>query len=200
MSDEEVEIFAARLRLQPGMTLCEMGSASGALLSRLAAKVMPGGKLIATNIDTQALAETRTVVIGAGYDASILTTYLATPDAWAPGLADGTCDALYSRMVIHMIPEAVVLGTYIGQWARALKPGGLMFMADHNPDSGPLDGPRRPISNVPWGGMVVVPQETEVAQITAGGFDLIDGPFEHKFIDNGYGAVYTPQFGNSSRR
>ena len=110
MSDEEVEIFAARLRLQPGMTLCEMGSASGALLSRLAAKVMPGGKLIATNIDTQALAETRTVVIGAGYDASILTTYLATPDAWAPGLADGT-DFLWKSTKFLVRPIARLLGS-----------------------------------------------------------------------------------------
>ena len=39
----------------------------------------------------------------------------------------------------------------------------------------------------------VVPQWTEVAQITSRGFKLLDGPFDHAFFDGGYGAVYTPE-------
>ena len=38
--DGEVEVFATRLGLRPGMTLCEMGSANGALISRLGRKVI----------------------------------------------------------------------------------------------------------------------------------------------------------------
>ena len=56
--DAEVEMFAQRLKLKPGMTLCEMGSANGALMSRLAPRVMPGGKLVATSPVRQELAAT----------------------------------------------------------------------------------------------------------------------------------------------
>ena len=38
--------------------------------------------------------------------------------------------------------------------------------------------------------MPVVPQETEVEEITSGGFVLVDGPFEHSFYAGGYGALY----------
>lgn len=92
--DGEIEVFAHKLQLKPGMTLCEMGSADGTLMSRLAPKVMPGGKLVATSIKRQELAATADRVDAAGIDAdSVLTTIHATEDHWAPGLPDGTCDA-----------------------------------------------------------------------------------------------------------
>ena len=67
----------------------------------------------------------------AGYDASaILTTYLATNDAWAPGLADSACDALYSRMVIHMIPEDAQFSD---------RPGGYIYRRYQRTDDPTLD-------------------------------------------------------------
>ena len=39
--------------------------------------------------------------------------------------------------------------------------------------------------------MSVIPQDTETALIVAGGFRLVDGPFEHRYFGAGYGAVYT---------
>ena len=193
--DEEARVFAARLSLKPGMTLCEMGSANGALLSKLAPYVMPGGRLVATSILKAELSATADAINKIGLDAdAVLTTYLATSRAWAPGLSDGSCDALYSRMVIHMIPKPTV-AVYIPQWRKALNPGSLMFHTDHNPMDGGTTGPRRPITNlfgfVPM--MPVVPQETEVAEILNGGpFQLVDGPFAHEFFHMGYGAVYSP--------
>ena len=34
-------------------------------------------------------------------------------------------------------------------------------------------------------------QDTEAAQIVAGGFELLEGPFAHPYYAGGYGAVYT---------
>ena len=190
--EAEVKVFASRMQLRPGMTLCEMGSANGALIKRLAPMVMPGGKLVATSINRAELKATAKAIDSIGLDSdAVLSTYLANDDTFAPGLADGTCDVLYSRMVIHMIPEASV-AKYVPQWIRAMKPGGLMFMTDHNPmDGGPLDGPRRPIM---FNLMPVIPQLTEIKQLTAdtyaGSFELVDGPFEHPYYAGGYGAVY----------
>ena len=108
-------------------------------------------------------------------------------------MPEGACDALYSRMVIHMIPEAVFLKAYIPQWAKSVRINGTMFMTDHNPTDGkPLTGPRRPMDASFFNYMMVVPQWTEVEQITSRGFQLIDGPFDHDYFDGGYGAVYTP--------
>ena len=200
--DAEVEMFAQRLKLKPGMTLCEMGSANGALMSRLAPRVMPGGKLVATSPVRQELAATADAVDRAGVDAdSTLTTYHATDDHWAPGLPDGSCDALYSRMVIHMLPDDTFQERYIGQWARALKPGARMCMADHNPLVPHVTtGPKRPLvaffgGKIKLVGMDVWPEETEVALITRDHFDLIAGPFAVKYFEGGYGAVYSPRKG-----
>jgi len=191
----EANVFAAELRLRPGMTLCEMGSANGALMTALAPSVMPGGKLVATSIERAELEATASALRASGIDDTALSVYLATDTEWAPGLPDGTCDALYSRMVIHMIPEPVILNYYIAQWARALAPGGLMFMTDHNPLDGTTTGPRKGMLSL--GGfslfMEVVPEETEVAQITASRFELEKGPFKHPFFSMGYGAVYRPR-------
>ena len=98
-----------------------------------------------------------------------------------------------SRMVYHMIPEAVAQ-SYPAQWRRSLKPGGVLFITDHNPMDGGITGPRRPIMKLFGliGFMPVVPQETEVAEIVAGGFELIDGPSEHPFYQGGYAATYAP--------
>ena len=185
--DAEAQVFAERLNLRPGMTLCEMGSANGDVMAALAPYVMPGGRFVATSIAEAELRATRKRVRAAV--GAVVTTYLANDAEWAPGLPDGTCDALYSRMVIHMIPKATS-DLYIPQWARALKPGSLMFMTDHNPMDGTTSGPRKAMT--PLMPMSVIPQETEVAEIAGGGFDLVDGPFAHPFYMAGYGAVYTP--------
>jgi hypothetical protein len=96
-----------------------------------------------------------------------------------------------SRMVIHMVKDSII-ETYIPQWSQSLKPGGRMFMTDHNPADGTTSGPRQPIlykfGILPM--MSVLPQDTEVARIVAGGFRVLEGPFPHPYFLGGYGAVY----------
>ena len=126
-----------------------------------------------------------------------LTTYKATDESWAPGMPDGACDVIYSRMVYHMLPIAVAQ-SYPAQWRRSLKPSGKAFITDHNPltmrASGERTGPRRPIISIAgWGPMPVVPQYTDQAEIEAGGFVTVEGPFPWEFYEGGYGAVYVPE-------
>ena len=183
-------MFAQHMSLESGMSLCEMGSANGAVISRLGQKVMPGGKLYATAPLEAELAATRTAVADAGLGG--VATYKATDASWAPGLLPGSCDVIYSRMVYHMISKDVV-AAYIPQWAAALKPGGKLFMADHNPLDGGIDGPRRPIGVVLGIGLMpVVPSLTEIDEIVAGGFELLDGPIEWPYYSGGYAALYAP--------
>ena len=152
---------------------------------------MPGGSLVATAPVDAELEATRAAVEAAGLGS--VRTFKATAAAWAPGLPAAACDAIYSRMVIHMIPEDVV-HAYIPLWRASLKPTGRMLMADHNPMDGGTTGPRRPMMTllglIPL--MQVVPADTEVEEITSlGPFTLAEGPFDHPFFMGGYGAVYT---------
>ena len=102
-------------------------------------------------------------------------------------------------VIIHTVQDSII-ETYIPQWATSLKPGGRMFMTDHNPLDGGTTGPKRPIDwkfgIIPL--MWVLPQETEVARITEGGFKLLQGPFEHPYYAGGYGAVYTTTVAKSA--
>ena len=215
--EAEAAAYASALRLRPGMTVCEMGAADGALLARVGKRVMPGGTLIATAPSKAELAATSAAAAAAGLGK--VQTFLATPTKWALGLPPRSCDAIYSRMVIHMV-RATTIKVYIPQWAAALRPGGRMFMTDHEPYDGGhpggstrwfdwagalargiwlrdqpgwVDRRCRPVGHqlgvLP--GMYVLPSETEVAEIVAGGFELLEGPHDHPYFGNGYGAVYT---------
>ena len=67
-------------------------------------------------------------------------------------------------------------------------------MTDHNPLDGGHDGPSRPIEwkfgIIPM--MFVLPQNTEVKEMTAGGhLRVTDGPFDYPFFGGGYGVLYT---------
>ena len=189
--ESEVKVFADKMGpLAPGMTLCEMGAADGTLLVRLGPLVMPGGRLMATSPLDRELDAMSKAVVQAGM-AGALTTFKATDDDWAPGMPDGSCDVIYSRMVYHMIPAAAAR-RYPAQWKRSLKAGGKLFITDHNPLDGGTTGPRRPILEIGglFGLMPVVPQETEQAEIEAGGFVATDGPFAHPFYAGGFAAVY----------
>lgn len=188
--DAEAMAYARHLALRPGMTICEMGAADGSLLARVGKFVMPGGALVATAPKRAELVATTRAVKRAGL--GTVRTFLATSHEWAPGLAPHTCDAIYSRMVIHMV-DIRVIRRYVPQWASALKPGGRMFATDHNPSDGTHSGPARPIEYrlfvIPM--MWVLPQDTEVAEVTAGHhFRVREGPFEYPFYVGGYGVVY----------
>ena len=185
--DAEVAFFSSKLQLQPGMTICEMGAADGTLLVRLGGKVMPGGKLVGTSPLDVELKAMRAAVEEAGMGQA-LSTYQASDENWAPGMPDDTCDVIYSRMVYHMIPKAVAT-SYPAQWKSSLKHGGRLYITDHNPMDGTTTGPRKPIF---LSFMPVVPEETEVGEIEAGGFTALGGPRPHPFYSGGYGCVYVP--------
>lgn len=187
----EAKAFASHLQLQPGQTICEMGSANGVLMARVGRHVMPGGALVATAPHRAELMATLKAVSDAGL--GNVRTYLATGNDWAPGLAPQTCDAIYSRMVVHMV-NLRTIRRYVPQWAAALRPGGLMLMIDPNPADGGHDGPPRPIEYrfgvLPE--MQVLPQDTEIAEVCKGGhFRVVHGPFEYPWIQGGFGVVYS---------
>ena len=190
--EAEIIVFARVMDLRSGMTICEMGAADGTLLSRLAPYVMPGGALYATAPLDREVRAMRQTLDKAGFGES-LTTFKATDEDWAPGLPARSCDAIYSRMVYHMLSPGTAK-RYARQWKASLAPQGKLFVTDHNPLDGGTTGPRRPIVAIVGGigFMPVVPQETEKEEIEeAGGFVATLGPTHHPFYEGGYTGLCT---------
>ena len=131
--EAETALFSSYLNLRPGMTICEVGVGDGTLLASLGKRVMPNGHVIGTSINQAELDSATSKVLDAGIPSNALTTYRATNRDWAPGMPSRTCDAIYSRMVYHMIPKEVGM-RYISQWRDSLTDGGSLFFTDRAPD------------------------------------------------------------------
>lgn len=175
--DGEVAKLVELLQLKPGMTYCEMGGGDGQFMVALGKAVKPGGHVIVTEgfeITVQAL---KTQAENAHIDVS---TVLAT-DA-RMGLPADACDAIFSRMVYHMIDEKVAVETYLPQLSQALKPGGQMLIIDHDPDNG---GKTRADASITFRmpnmhdehsemhhKMPVVPRQQEIEEFTSAGLAL----------------------------
>ena len=89
---EEVKFLSDLLRLEPGMTVCEMGLGEGDLLAGMANHVH-GLKLVGTTADDNSDA-VRLKFHKLGLQ---LNLYLAVYESFAPGLPQSSCDVLLSR-------------------------------------------------------------------------------------------------------
>ena len=178
----EAAAIAASLGLKPGMTVCEMGPGDGTLLAKLYASVSPHGKLVAASPVEDELVRTACTAAHAKVQGE-LTTHLSSEEHWAPGLPNGTCDAIYVRFVVHILPNAA-LARYMVQWAQALSPGGRLLVVSLNESRTSLGSALTTVST----------QDAQVAQMTASGFALIGIPSSHPFpyVDGCYQALYTP--------
>lgn len=182
--DEEIAQIGALLRLAPGMTYCEMGGGNGKFMVPLGKQVMPGGKVVVTEVVNNSLAVMETAARNAGFEASAV---LAN-DTWL-GMPDNTCDVIFSRMVYHMINETVAVGTYLWQLRQALKQGGHMLILDHNPDNGATTRVNASLKGKMDHRMRVVPIMQEIREFTKAGFALTQ-MLEWPFFHYGYGLMW----------
>ena len=206
--DGEVAFLVEKLKIGPGMTVCEVGSANGLLLNAVA-KHAPGGSFAATSIKQEELNATAAELAKSGLQ---VATYLATDELFAPGIPVASCDVLFARMIYHMLSNETA-ARYAKQWRKALKSKGRMLIADHNPAAGAdrdlawnvilginpwadyapkqlESGPRLPITNTM--GMVVVPQQTEVYELTKNGpFEVLEGPAKYIYFELGFYTLFS---------
>lgn len=124
--DGEAERVAALAGVSPGQTVAELGAGRGEMARVMAHKVLPGGRLIVTELDEARLADLRAMVSAEGW--GHVAVQLGDPTGTA--LPADCCDLLYLRHVFHHFGDPAAM-------ARALHdsvaPGGRVVVIDFEP-------------------------------------------------------------------
>lgn len=151
---DEAERLARVLRLQPSMTIAEIGAGRGELTVEMARRV-PQGRVYSTEIDRARLGDIERRVEEAGLP-HVTVLEAGERDS---NLPDGCCDAVFMREVYHHFGDAEHTTRTLH---RALKPGGLLAVIDY-PERGALFG----------GDCHCIAKDALIAQVTALGFEVV---------------------------
>lgn len=158
----EIDRLVEVLRLEPGMTVADVGAGDGKWSVLLARYLGKRGRVWATEIDPAEIEEIEarahrdnvdniTVVLGSQSDL---------------GLPPECCDAVLLRMVYHHFTRPAEMRSGL---RRALRPLGLVAIVDIVPQES-----WRQLPEVPERGGHGIPIEDLVAEMTADGFVLVE--------------------------
>lgn len=135
LSDVEVRRLVPLLRLEPGMSIADVGAGLGAWAVRFAQWTGTSGRVFATDIGEEQLTILRTVVA----KGALSNVMVIKGAADSTNLPAGCCDAILMRNVFHYVTEPAAM---IRSLAASLKPGGRLAIVDFPP---------RPNSTLPAG-------------------------------------------------
>ena len=157
----ESERIVALLEVRPGMTVADVGAGDGRYAVDLARAVLPGGRVVATEIDRDKLDSIERRARDEGL--TDLTTVLG--DQRTTGLEDGCCDAMLLRLVYHHFATPAPMRASLRQ---ALRPDGRLLVVDTLPQRH-----WRKLEGTPdRGGHGIAPEDL-IAELTADGFVVV---------------------------
>jgi ubiquinone/menaquinone biosynthesis C-methylase UbiE len=158
-SADEIKRLAALMDWKPGTIVADIGAGDGKYAFAAAQIVGPSGKVFATEIDQDKLANLRSDIAKRHLTNVIV---LESKDA-DTNLPTECCDAIFLRRVYHHLTKPAEFDAAL---VRSLKPGGRLAIIEFPPRSG-LD----PVEGVPANrGGHGIPQEIAVEELTAAGF------------------------------
>jgi ubiquinone/menaquinone biosynthesis C-methylase UbiE len=148
------------LRIRPGSTVADVGAGGGALEPALSRAVGAEGRLYATDVSADRLADIRKVIASSSLS-NVTVVHAGAADTNLPAAC---CDAIFMRLVYHHFgdPPAAMNASLL----RSLKPGGRLAVLDFRPDSGVSAAPGKRSEGNSHG---VMPA-TVVEELTAAGF------------------------------
>jgi SAM-dependent methyltransferase len=166
--------LADALRLEPGHQVSDVGAGEGRLAFAMAERVGPDGRVYATEIDPERLAELRSAIARDGLE----NVSVIEGGETETGLEDGCCDAVYLRDVYHHLTDPAAIDASLH---RAIRNGGRLVVIDFEPSW--FLTRFFPVEHAPSnrGGHGVTP-DAVIAELEAAGFAL-----ERRIDDWGFG-------------
>ena len=122
--EERTDILVAALALAPGMTVADIGAGTGYLSRRMAAAVVPGGKVLAVDVQPEMIALLRKLAAQTGA-ATVVPVLGAEDDVRLPA---GSVDLAIMVDVYH---ELAYPREVLASIARALKAGGRVVFVEY---------------------------------------------------------------------
>jgi ubiquinone/menaquinone biosynthesis C-methylase UbiE len=147
------------LKLRPGSTVADIGAGGGALEPAISRAIGADGRLYATDINADRLADIRKVIASA----SLSNVTVVQGGAAETNLPAGCCDAVFMRLVYHHFGDPPAMN---GSLLRSLKPGGRLAVLDFPPKSGVTAAPGKRGEGDAHGAMPA----TVIAELIAAGF------------------------------
>jgi ubiquinone/menaquinone biosynthesis C-methylase UbiE len=147
------------LQLGPGSTVADVGAGGGALEPAISRAVGAEGRLYATDISADRLADIRKVIASA----SLSNVTVLQGAAAETNLPEACCDAIFTRLVYHHFGDPPAMNASL---LRSLKPGGRLAVLEFRPKSGVTAAPGKRTEGDAHG---VMPA-TIVEELTAAGF------------------------------
>jgi predicted methyltransferase len=116
------------LEIRPGATVADVGAGSGPLVTPIARHLGRAGRLYATDVNADRLAEIRKVIAAASLDnVTVVEGGLAQTN-----LPDRCCDAIFMRLVYHHFGDPPAMNASL---FSALKPGARLAILEFEPTS-----------------------------------------------------------------
>jgi ubiquinone/menaquinone biosynthesis C-methylase UbiE len=158
---DEMKRLAALMDWKPGTIVADIGAGDGRFAFAAAQIVGPSGKVFATEIDTEKLAQLRSEV-AKRHANNVVVLESKEADTNLPAQC---CDAIFLRRVYHHLTKPTEFDAAL---LRSLKPGGRIAIIEFPPRAG-----LEPVEGVPANrGGHGIPQDIVIQELTAAGFRM----------------------------
>ena len=116
------------LEIRAGASVADVGAGGGLLVAPMSRHLGPAGRLFATDINAERIAELRKL----SWSQSLENVTVLQGAAAQTNLPDACCDAVFMRHVYHHFGDPAAMNASL---LRSLKPGGRLAILDFVPTS-----------------------------------------------------------------